>query len=505
MNSLQYHSLLHQTRRHFLNRCGLGLASMAMHQLGSNLPTLNAAGLPQSRTAPRSPALPAKARHVIYLHMAGSPSQLDLFDYKPVLQKYDGQKCPDEFIKGKRFAFIKGVPNLLGSPFKFSQYGQSGGWFSENLPWLSRCADDLAVIRTVNTDQFNHAPAQLLMLTGTPQFGGASIGSWATYGLGSESNNLPAFVVLASGGKTPSAGKSLWSSGFLPTVYQGVQCRTEGDPVLYVSNPDGLDRAGRRQTLDAINQLNQIQHKEIGDPEILTRIAQYELAFRMQMAVPEVMDISREPQHILDLYGARPGHVSSMESAADPRTAARPDDAAFANNCLLARRLVENGVRFVQLFDWGWDHHGVSPGEDIRNNLPIKARQIDQAIHGLITDLKQRGLLDETLIVWGGEFGRTPMQQNNRPDLNFVGRDHHPMAFTMWMAGGGIQGGQAYGETDELGYFIQNNPVHVRDIQATILHCLGLDPFNFSFPFQGLNNRLIGPDDTGKLHPSLLG
>lgn len=489
--------LLSKTRRHFLSQCSLGLAGMA---LGSQLaPNALGAGM-----KPRPGHIPATARRVIYLHMAGSPSQLDLFDFKPVLMEYNGKACPDEFIQGKRFAFIKGVPNLLGSPFRFKQHGQSGAWFSENLPWLAQCADDLAIIKSVHTDQFNHAPAQLLMLTGTPQSGGASVGSWATYGLGSDSENLPSFVVLSSGGKTPSAGKSLWSSGFLPTVYQGVQCRTKGDPVLYLSNPPGLDRAGRRMTLDALNQLNDLHYKDVADPEILTRMAQYELAFRMQMTVPEVMDISKEPGHILDLYGARPGHISSMDNAADPRTAAQPNDAAFANNCLLARRLLENGVRFVQLFDWGWDHHGVSPGEDIRNNLPIKSRQIDKPIYALITDLKQRGLLDDTLLIWGGEFGRTPMQQNNRPDLAYVGRDHHPLAFTMFMAGGGIRGGISYGSTDELGYFIHENPVHVRDIQATILHCLGLDPFQFSFPFQGLDNRFIGPDDTARLHPQLM-
>ncbi|MCA9227980.1 MAG: DUF1501 domain-containing protein, partial [Planctomycetales bacterium] len=305
-----------------------------------------------------------------------------------------------------------------------------------------------------------------------------------------------------SGGKTPDAGKSLWGSGFLPSVYQGVQCRTTGDPVLYLSNPAGMDRSLRRRMLDAVAEMNRAEHEHSGDAETLTRIAQYELAYRMQIAVPEVMDISTEPQSILDLYGAQPGFVSQAESADDPRVLYKGDGPTFANNCLLARRLVENGVRFVQLYDWGWDHHGSSPGESIDETLPIKCQQIDRAIAGLITDLEQRGLLDETLIVWGGEFGRTPMMQNNvRSELKkgFIGRDHHPFAYSMWLAGGGIKGGVSLGTTDDFGYYPVENPVGIRDLQATMLHLLGLDPYRFHYTYQGLNHRLIGPTEEGRV------
>jgi hypothetical protein len=439
--------------------------------------------------------------------MAGSPSQLELFEHKPALDQLHDTQCPQEYLEGKRFAFIRGVPKMLGSQFKFQRTGESGQWVSDRLPYLSQVIDDLCVIRSVHTEQFNHSPAQLLMQTGNPLLGYPSIGSWATYGLGSENKDLPGFMVLSSGGKTPSAGKSLWGSGFLPTVYQGVQCRTDGgDPILFLSDPEGLNRGERRKTLDAIADLNRYQHEHIGDPETITRIAQYELAFRMQISVPEVMDIGRETQSMLDLYGAKPGHVSAAESAADPRTLYKGDDPTFANNCLLARRLVESGVRFVQLYDWGWDHHGSSPGESIDETLPIKCRQIDRAVAGLITDLKQRGMLDETLVVWGGEFGRTPMMQNNvRKKLvkGFIGRDHHPHAFTMWMAGGGIKPG-VYGQTDDIGYYITENAVSVRDLQSTILHQIGIDPKRFNFPYQGLKQRLIGPSDEGKVIRDIL-
>ncbi|MFO0950641.1 MAG: DUF1501 domain-containing protein [Isosphaeraceae bacterium] len=458
---------------------------------------------PDRPLAPRAPMVPAKAKHVIYLHMAGSPSQLDLFDDKPVLRKFDGQLCPKEYLEGKRFAFIKGVPKMLGSPFRYQKHGQGGTELSQLWEHLPGVVDDVAVVKTVHTDQFNHAPAQLFLHTGTPLFGGASLGAWATYGLGSENQDLPGFVVLTSGGKTPDAGKSVWGSGFLPSVYQGVQCRSPGDPVLFLSDPPGLDRAGRRDTLDTLKRLNEWQAEAVGDPETITRIAQYELAYRMQIAAPEVMDISREPQHILDLYGARPGFVPESDAAADPRVAYKATDAAFANNCLLARRLVEAGVRFVQLFDWGWDHHGVSPGEDIVNTLPIKVRQVDRALSGLILDLKQRGLLDETLIVWGGEFGRTPMAQNS-PTQPFVGRDHHPYAFTMLFAGGGIKGGQTFGSTDEIGYYPAENPVDVRDVQAMVLKLLGLDPWKLTYAYQGLEQRLIGVEGKARIPAALL-
>ena len=485
------------TRRQFFGQTGLGLGSIALSSL------LNQES-PGDQTGFR---IPAKAKSVIYLHMAGSPSQLELFEHKPALDQLHDTQCPQEYLEGKRFAFIRGVPKMLGSQFKFQRTGESGQWVSDRLPYLSQVIDDLCVIRSVHTEQFNHSPAQLLMQTGNPLLGYPSIGSWATYGLGSENKDLPGFMVLSSGGKTPSAGKSLWGSGFLPTVYQGVQCRTDGgDPILFLSDPEGLNRGERRKTLDAIADLNRYQHEHIGDPETITRIAQYELAFRMQISVPEVMDIGRETQSMLDLYGAKPGHVSAAESAADPRTLYKGDDPTFANNCLLARRLVESGVRFVQLYDWGWDHHGSSPGESIDETLPIKCRQIDRAVAGLITDLKQRGMLDETLVVWGGEFGRTPMMQNNvRKKLvkGFIGRDHHPHAFTMWMAGGGIKPG-VYGKTDDIGYYITENAVSVRDLQSTILHQIGIDPKRFNFPYQGLKQRLIGPSDEGKVIRDIL-
>lgn len=483
------------TRRHFFGRTGLGFGALA-------LDSLNSPSFAEGRGRGMG-----TAKAVIYLHMAGSPSQLELFENKPILKKHTGESCPDEFLKGKRFAFIRGVPKMLGPLFEFKQHGQSGQWISDQLPHLSKVADELCVIRSMNTDQFNHAPAQLFMHTGNARLGYPSMGAWVTYGLGTTNKNLPGFIVLSSGGKTPDAGKSVWGSGFLPSIYQGVQCRTDGDPVLYLSNPAGMSRELRRKTLDALKDLNEQQVKAVGDPETLTRIQQYELAFKMQISVPEVMDISKEPQHILDLYGAKPGYVSPIENLDDPRASYRADDPTFANNCLLARRLVEKGVRFVQLYDWGWDHHGSSPGESLDETLPIKCRYIDKAIAGLLTDLKQRGLLDSTLVVWGGEFGRTPMMQNNvNTELKkgFIGRDHHPYAYTIWMAGGGIKGGLSYGQTDELGYYITENKVGVRDLQATLLHQLGLNPYTFSYPYQGLNNRLIGPTDEGRILKNIL-
>lgn len=493
--NLKMEQLRAQTRRHFFGQAGLGFGAIALQQLLA------------AESGTGGYRIPAKAKSIIYLHMAGSPSQIDLFEHKPALTKFHGKACPKEYLEGKRFAFIKGTPKMMGPVFDYAQHGESGQWVSELLPGLSSIVDDVCVIRSCHTEQFNHSPAQLLLQTGNSLLGYPSMGSWVTYGLGSENHNLPGFVVLASGGKTPSAGKSLWGSGFLPTVYQGVQCRTDGgDPILYLSDPKGMSREARRKTLDAIKDLNTYQHQHIGDPETLTRISQYELAYRMQASVPEVMDISREPDHILKLYGAQPGHVSEAESAADPRRLYKGNDPTFANNCLLARRLVENGVRFVQLYDWGWDHHGSSPGESIDETLPIKCQQVDRAIAGLITDLKQRGLFDETLVVWGGEFGRTPMMQNNKnSDLKkgYYGRDHHPYAFTMWMAGAGVKPG-AYGATDDIGYYIAENPVGIRDLQATILHLAGLDPHRFSYSYQGLNNRLIGPTEEGKVIQGIL-
>jgi hypothetical protein len=457
------------TRRHFLKHSQYGLGAAALASM------LHSPGRAQAATfepmASRQPHFAPKATSVIYLHMAGSPPQHDLFDYKPELVKHNLEPCPEQYFKGERFAFIKGAPKLLGTPHKFRQHGEGGAWISDVLPNIATVADDCCFIRSMYTDQFNHAPAELLLYSGSPRSGRPSMGSWVTYGLGTENQDLPGFVVLISGGTSPSAGKNNWSSGFLPSVYQGVQCRSKGDPVLYVSNPPGMDRDTRRLSLDAIRSLNEIQAREFGSPETLTRIAQYELAYRMQMAVPEVMDIGKEPQYIHDSYGTKPGESS------------------FANNCLLARRLVEQGVRYVQLFDWGWDFHGVGADSDIGDGLKQKCKPMDQAVGALIKDLKARGLLDSTLIVWGGEFGRTPLNEE-RNGSKFFGRDHHPHCFTVFMAGGGIKGGTNIGATDDLGYFVTERKTHVHDLQATILHQLGFDHTKLTYRFQGRDYRL---------------
>jgi hypothetical protein len=459
------------TRRHFFGKTAAGIGGLALASLlnerllAGGAPAMNALALKQ-------PHFPAKAKRVVYLHMAGSPSQLDLFDYKPKLNEMNGQPCPESIFKKERFAFIKGVPKMLGSPHKFAKHGQSGVELSNLLPHLASVTDDIAVVRSMHTDQFNHAPAQIFLFTGSPRQGRPSMGSWLTYGLGSETQDLPGFVVLVSGGKTPDGGSSLWGSAFLPTVYQGVQCRSQGEPVLYVSNPPGMDTQTRRRSLDALKALNEMQLEKVGDPETVTRIAQYELAYKMQTSVPELMEIDKEPKSVHEMYGTEPGKVS------------------FANNCLLARRLLERGVRFVQLFHWGWDQHGDNKDNDIRDGLVRQTRQTDQACTALIKDLKQRGLLDDTLIVWGGEFGRTPMNEDRTGNKELIGRDHHPHAFTIWMAGGGIQPGITYGATDELGYFVSENKVHVHDLQATMLHCLGLDHTKLTYKFQGRDYRL---------------
>lgn len=461
--------LQHQTRRHFLQAGTTGLGTLALASLLGN--TSQATQDRDKPLAPRQPHFPARAKNVIYLHMAGSPPQHDLFDYKPKLVEMNGEPCPKEFTQGERFAFIKGTPKLLGTPHKFTQCGESGAWMSEILPKLSEQVDNICFVKSMFTDQFNHAPAQLLLYTGSPRQGRPSMGSWVTYGLGAENENLPGFVVLISGGTAPSAGKNAWGSGFLPSVYQGVQCRSKGDPVLYVSNPAGMDRGMRELTIDSIRKLNELQAEQFGSPETLTRIAQYELAFRMQVSVPEVMDISAEPKHVQEAYGAQPGESS------------------FGNNCLLARRLVEQGVRYVQLFDWGWDFHGNSLDNDIKQSLPGRCKPMDQAVAALINDLKERGLLDETLVVWSGEFGRTPLNEE-RNGSKFLGRDHHPHCFTVFMAGGGIQPGMTYGATDEIGYFVTENKVHVHDVQATIMHQLGFDHTKLTYRFQGRDYRL---------------
>jgi hypothetical protein len=473
---LQLENLKAITRRHFFQRSATGIGTAALAALANGHlfaadATAPAVKAPTSPLAPKAPHFAGKAKHVIYIHMAGSPSQLDLFDYKPKLNELNGQPCPESLFKKERFAFIKGVPKMLGTPHKFAKHGQCGAEVSNLLPHTSTIVDDIAIVRSMVTDQFNHAPAQLFLNTGSAQLGRPSMGSWLTYGLGSENENLPGFVVLISSPQGPDGGTSLWGSGFLPSVYQGVQFRSQGDPVLYVSNPPGMDAQQRRRTLDVIRQLNELQLREIGDPETLTRIEQYEMAYRMQSSVPELMDIGSEPKHIHDLYGTEPGKVS------------------FANNCLLARRLVERGVRFVQLYHWGWDSHGTNPGDDIVTSLPNRCKQTDQGCAALVKDLKQRGLLDQTLIVWGGEFGRTPMNEE-RNGSKFLGRDHHPHAFTIWMAGGGIKPGITHGATDELGYHAAEDKVHVHDLQATILHCLGLDHTKLTYQFQGRPFRL---------------
>jgi hypothetical protein len=451
------------SRRWFLQECGVGLGSLALLDLltrgGYAAPAAPALLDP---LAPKAPHFTPKAKRVIFLFMAGAPSQMELFDNKPELARLDGTLPPPDLIKNYRAAFINPSSKLLGPRFKFAKHGKCGAELSELLPHLATVVDDIAIVRSMVTDAFNHAPGQILMSTGSQQFGRPSFGSWVTYGLGSESQDLPGFIVFSSGAKGPSGGNSNWGSGFLPTAYQGVQFRSGGDPVLYLSNPRGVDPAVQRESLDTLGRLNRMRLDAVGDPEIATRINSYEMAFRMQARAPEVMDLSREPQAVLDLYGAEPGKAS------------------FANNCLLARRLVERGVRFVQLFHEAWDQHS-----NLKNDLKKNCRATDRACAALVKDLKQRGLLDDTLVVWGGEFGRTPMVQGNAD-----GRDHHPNAFTMWLAGGGIKPGITLGKTDDIGFDAVEDRVHVHDLHATLLHLLGFDHTKLTFKFQGRPFRL---------------
>ena len=458
------------TRRHFLKNCGVGLGAGALAQILS--PDAFGLKAPENPLLPRKSHFSSKAKRVIYIHLTGSPPHLDLWDYKPELVKRTDQECPDEFIKGKQFAFTSGTPKLMGTPRTFSQYGKSGMWMSDAIPHLHQHADDLCVIKSMHTDQFNHAPAELFVHTGFPQPGRPSFGAWTTYGLGSENQDLPGYVVLISSGTQPNGGKNSFSAGFIPSVYQGVQCRSKGDPVLYVSNPPGMARSLRRASLDALRDLNQKAAQDFAHPETLTRIAQYELAYRMQASVPDVMDISNESQKTLDAYGAEVGGAS------------------LGNNCLLARRLAEKGVRFVQLFDWGWDYHGTNPKEDIRDGLTRKCATMDKPISALIKDLKERGLFDETLIIIGGEFGRTPFREGRTSKGKVLGRDHFPDCYTMIMAGGGVKGGHVHGESDELGFSITKDPVHVHDLQATWMHLLGFDHEQLTYRFQGRDYRL---------------
>lgn len=446
------------TRRWFFEQCGVGLGTVALSALmGENL---YGAGL--DPMLPKQPHFAPKAKNVIFLFMAGAPSHLELFDNKPELKKFDGTLPPADLLKGYRSAFINPNSKLLGPKFKFAKYGQSGAELSEILPHLATVADDITIVKSMVTDAFNHAPGQLLMNTGSMLFGRPSMGAWVTYGLGSESRDLPAFVVFSSGKKGPSGGSSCWGSGFLPTVHQGVQFRSSGDPVLYLSNPEGVDNQSQLDSLASIKKLNSIRLGITGDPEIATRISSFEMAFRMQSSAPELMDLSKESKETLDMYGAEPGKPS------------------FANNCLLARRLVERGVRFVQLYHEAWDQHGA-----LVKDITANCKDTDQACAALVKDLKQRGLLKDTLVVWGGEFGRTPMVQGGND-----GRDHHPNAFTMWLAGGGTKPGVTVGESDELGFNVTKDKVHVHDLHATMLHLLGFDHTKLTYKFQGRPFRL---------------
>lgn len=460
--------LQQQTRRHFLQNCSTGLgATWFASQLGNR--ALADTG---SISAPQ---LPAKIKRVIYLHMIGAPSQLELFDFRPDLKKFDGKECPQEYLEGQRFAFIQGTPMMLGPQYPFQQYGESGAWVSDRLPEFSKIVDKVCFIKTMQTEQFNHGPAQLMVHCGQARVGYPSIGSWLTWGLGTENQDLPGFIVLLSGGRPPRVGNALWSNGFLPSVYQGVQCRSKGDPVLNVSNPAGVTRDSRRAALDTLKSLNEINHQTFGDPETLTRISQYEMAFRMQMAVPDAMDIESEPAYIHEEYGTQPGATS------------------FANNCLLARRLAERGVRYIQLFDWGWDSHGSQESESLNGGFKKKCEETDRPMTALVNDLDRRGLLEDTLVVWGGEFGRTSMAENRGGiATRFVGRDHNPNAFTIWMAGGGVKPGMTLGETDAMGYQPAENPVQLRDFHATLQHLMGIDHEKLVYPYQGLNQKLTG-------------
>ena len=466
------------TRRQLFQTCGVGLGKVALASLfTSALPDSNA-------TAAAGPLRglhhPAKVRRVIYLFMAGAPSQLELFDYKPKLVELEGQPIPPAVIAGQRYAFIQPDAAVLGPRFKFARHGESAAELSEVMPHLAEVVDDLAIIKSVHTDQFNHSPAQIFVNTGSPIPGRPAIGSWLSYGIGSDADDLPGFVVLKSGGSL-SGGASMWSAGFLPGQHQGVPFRSGGDPILNVSNPPGINRDVQRQTLDLVSQLNRRRYERLQVEQINTRIESYEMAYRMQARAPELMDLSGEDQATMDRYGVPADGPGS-----------------FAKNCLLERRLAERGVRFIQLYHAGWDHHS-----QVENGVRGQCKQTDQACAALIQDLKQRGMLEDTLVVWGGEFGRTPMVEASGALGRSLGRDHHPQAFTMWMAGGGIRAGQTIGATDELGFHVVDQPIHVHDIQATILHQLGIDHERLTFTFAGRPYRLT--DVHGKVIKPLVG
>jgi len=470
-HAIEQTQLLHTTRRHFFGQCAVGVGSLALASLlqgdSLNVAHANEADLRTHPLAVRPPHFAPRAKRVIFLFMAGGPSQLDLFDFKPKLQELDGQQVPASYVEKKRFAFIGRDAKLLGTRRKFARHGQSGAELSELLPHLSTIVDQISIVRGMKTDVFNHGPAKLFVNTGTPRFGLPSMGAWVTYGIGSESQNLPGFVVLQSGPRGPRGGAPLWGSGFLPTTYQGVPLLPGPEPILNLTSPPGF--AGERQSkfYETVNALNSERLASVGDPEISTRIAAYEMAYRMQSSAPELTDLSGETAETIAAYGAEPGKVS------------------FANNCLLARRLVERGVRFVQLYHTDWDHHG-NNDTHLGEPLDARCREVDQPSVALVKDLQRRGLLEDTLVVWGGEFGRTPMGEPR----DKMGRDHHIDGYTMWLAGGGIRGGQTFGTTDELGFYAAENPVHVHDLQATILHLLGLDHLKLTYRFQGRDFRL---------------
>jgi hypothetical protein len=472
--------LLTETRRHFFARCGVSLGQIGLAQLLSGGKLLAGPAVAANPMTPKPPHFAPKVKNVIYLFMAGGPSQLEMFDNKPLLREYHGKQIPDSLVAGKRFAFMdnfaKEPLKVLGNSREFKQYGRSGAWVSSLLPHISTMVDDVAFISGISTENFNHGPAKCFVNTGSTRFGRPSMGSWITYGIGSEAQDLPGFVVLQSGPRGPRGGAGLWSSGFLPSAYQGVPFRSGGDPILDLSNPDGVTARTQRNTLDALRDLNEARQKDTGDPEISTRIAAYEMAYRMQSSGPDLIDFRKESNETLDMYGVEPGKSS------------------YANNCLLARRLVERGTRFVQLYHTEWDHH-----DDIGKPLDQACKEIDQATAALIRDLKQRGLLENTLLIWGGEFGRTPMGEVRQTGK--TGRNHHIDAFTMFMTGAGIRTGQTVGGTDDFGYTATER-IHVHDVQATVLHLLGLDHTKLTYRFQGRDFRLT--DVEGQLIKKLL-
>ena len=461
-----------QTRRHFFGGCRVGVGSLALANLLAGSKVSNASEMPESTLAPKASLLPARAKRVIYLFMAGGPSQLDMFENKPLLNKLNGEPMPQSYLEGKRFAFMASShrTNLLGTRRRFSQHGDCGAWVSDVLPHTASIVDKLTFIKTCKTDLFNHAPAKLFMNTGSGQFGRPSLGSWLTYGLGSESSDLPGFVVLQSGPRGPRGGSVLWGSGMLPTTYQGVPLRNKGEPILNLTTPDSVTSQQQAEVFEAVRQLNAQRFSVTGDEEISTRINAYEMAYRMQTSAPELMDTASETKETLDMYSIKD-----------------PGESSFARNCLLARRLVERGVRFVQLYHTNWDHHG-GPTENLEEHLPLVSRDIDQPGMALVRDLEQRGLLEDTIVIWGGEFGRTPMGEVRES----TGRNHHIDAFTMWFAGGGFKPGVTHGETDEFGFGPVEQPVHVRDIHATLLHQLGIPHERLSVRAQGLDFRLTG-------------